>query len=157
MKRMRDLVRDSFLSVYGKMDPHKRRNAFEVFGYDFMVDEKFKVYLIEVNTNPCLETPCSLLSSIIFSMLDHAFRIALDPFYKPADSKVRKKGNENMNALSKYTMVFDERSEGKRVKEMYKSANVPLLDEEDKMEEEDFEENEEELKDIAEWESPIWK
>jgi len=40
-------------------------NSFELFGYDFMIDDQFKVYLIEVNTNPCLETPCSLLSSLI--------------------------------------------------------------------------------------------
>ena len=46
------MIRDSFLSVYGKMDADKQINAFEIFGYDFMIDEDFKVYLIEANTNP---------------------------------------------------------------------------------------------------------
>jgi len=32
-----------------------------VFGLDFMIDEDFKVWLIEVNTNPCLELSCGIL------------------------------------------------------------------------------------------------
>jgi tubulin monoglycylase TTLL3/8 len=47
------------------------KNCFEVFGYDFMIDEDLKLYLIEVNTNPCLETAsCPLLSRIIPSVID---------------------------------------------------------------------------------------
>lgn len=38
-----------------------KHNNFELLGYDFMIDEELKVYLIEVNTNPCLEQPCNLL------------------------------------------------------------------------------------------------
>jgi D-alanine-D-alanine ligase-like ATP-grasp enzyme len=30
--------------------------GFELLGFDFMVDEQLDVYLIEVNTNPCLST-----------------------------------------------------------------------------------------------------
>ena len=26
----------------------------QVFGWDFLLDEEFRVWLIEVNTNPCL-------------------------------------------------------------------------------------------------------
>lgn len=41
-------------------------NQFEIFGYDFMIDDDMSVYLIEVNTNPCLDTsPCSLLQRLI--------------------------------------------------------------------------------------------
>lgn len=40
----------------------KISNQFELFGYDFMIDDDMNVYLIEVNTNPCLDTsPCPLL------------------------------------------------------------------------------------------------
>jgi tubulin polyglutamylase TTLL1/tubulin monoglycylase TTLL3/8 len=38
------------------VDPNKRNHCFEIFGYDFMLDEDFNVFLIEVNTNPCIET-----------------------------------------------------------------------------------------------------
>ena len=31
-------------------------NGFEILGFDFMITQDLKVLLIEVNTNPCLET-----------------------------------------------------------------------------------------------------
>ena len=36
-------------------------NGFELMGFDFMLDEDLNLTLIEVNTNPCLDTPCMLL------------------------------------------------------------------------------------------------
>lgn len=39
-----------------------------------MIDSEFRVYLIEVNTNPCLEASSPLLGRIIPSMLDSAFK-----------------------------------------------------------------------------------
>lgn len=54
------LVTDTYKAVYNKIDPDRVRNCFELFGYDFMIDENFKVYLIEANTNPCLEIACPL-------------------------------------------------------------------------------------------------
>ena len=32
-----------------------RENTHEMFGYDFMVDTAFNVWLIEVNSSPCME------------------------------------------------------------------------------------------------------
>ena len=80
---MERLVTDSFRSVYNKIDPNRNKNAFEIFGYDFMIDDNFKVYLIEANTNPCLEICCPLLARIIPELLDNSFRIAIDPLYQP--------------------------------------------------------------------------
>lgn len=34
---------------------------FQLYGMDFMIDYKFKPYLIEINANPCLEISCPLL------------------------------------------------------------------------------------------------
>ncbi len=55
--------------------------GFEVFGYDFMIDEDFRIYLIEVNTNPCLETSCPLLARIISELVENSLRIAFDPLF----------------------------------------------------------------------------
>jgi hypothetical protein len=35
--------------------------CFELFGYDFIIDGDFNLWLIEVNTNPCLEESSQLL------------------------------------------------------------------------------------------------
>ena len=44
-----------------KIDNRKKANKFELFGYDFMLDDHQKAYLIEVNTNPCLDLAAPLL------------------------------------------------------------------------------------------------
>ena len=49
-------------------------NQFEIFGYDFMIDTDFKLVLIEVNTNPCLETDSPLLSRIVPELLEASFK-----------------------------------------------------------------------------------
>ena len=54
--------------------------GFEIYGYDFLVDSKGKVWLIEINTNPCLEFAGSLLSRIIWHMVENSLAIALDPW-----------------------------------------------------------------------------
>ena len=48
-----------------------------------MIDENFKVYLIECNTNPCLEICSPLLARIVPELLDNSFKIAIDPLYQP--------------------------------------------------------------------------
>ena len=39
-----------------------------------MIDDDLKLFLIEINTNPCLDTSCNLLSRLIPNMLDQAMR-----------------------------------------------------------------------------------
>jgi tubulin--tyrosine ligase len=46
-----------------------RKYSFEVFGYDFMIDVEGTVWLIEVNTNPCIEESSPLLGKLIPRMI----------------------------------------------------------------------------------------
>lgn len=39
-----------------------------------MLDENLRPWLIEVNTNPCLELSSSLLGRVIPNMVEHALR-----------------------------------------------------------------------------------
>lgn len=51
-----------------------------------MIDEDFGIYMIEANTNPCIEiNNCHVLARIIPNMLECAFRIAVDPLLPPPD------------------------------------------------------------------------
>ena len=61
-----------------RLNPQGRKQCFEIFGYDFMIDEFLKPWLIEVNTNPCLEETSALLRQLLPRMLDDAFKLTLD-------------------------------------------------------------------------------
>lgn len=47
--------------------------GFELLGFDFMVDERLNVWLIEVNQNPCIETLCENQKYLIGSLLADTF------------------------------------------------------------------------------------
>ena len=69
------------IATFDKIDIHKRVSSFEIFGYDFMIDDKMHVWLIEWNTNPWLETSSLHLARIIPSVIDNALSIAVDPMF----------------------------------------------------------------------------
>ena len=48
-----------------------------------MIDEKLEPWLIEVNTNPCLEETSALLKKLLPRMLDDAFKLSLDKLFPP--------------------------------------------------------------------------
>ena len=72
--QLKAIVKDTVQATYLKLDTRHRAYSFEIFGYDFMLDENLKPWLIEVNTNPCLELSSPLLARVIPCMLDNAFR-----------------------------------------------------------------------------------
>lgn len=58
-------------------------STFQLLGYDFMLDENLNPWLIEVNSNPCLEESSSLLKRLIPDMINGVFSLCVDPYYKP--------------------------------------------------------------------------
>jgi len=78
---MKAIATNCVKATYMKLDPIKREHTFEIFGLDFMIDENFKVWLIEVNTNPDITTHTNVCSRIIPPMIENAFRIGLDPLF----------------------------------------------------------------------------
>ena len=91
--QMKVLATHAIKAVYGKIDPFKQQHCFEVcfskiliqdfnrnfqlFGLDFMIDRNFKVWLIEINTNPCLETSSPILMRLIPTIVENTFRYLL--------------------------------------------------------------------------------
>jgi hypothetical protein len=76
-------------SVKNKINLNNRKGCFELFGYDFMVDQDLTVWLIECNTNPCLTETCPLLRKLIPRMIDDTFRLTIDKeFTSPAQDKI---------------------------------------------------------------------
>jgi hypothetical protein len=77
--RMKDIIIDTFMSAREKMNQESKPNVFELFGFDFMIDEDFRVWLIEVNTNPYLGTPNDFTKKLVPRMIDDMLKIVLDP------------------------------------------------------------------------------
>ena len=48
-----------------------------------MIDDDFRVYLIEVNTNPCLEESSPLLETLIPRMINDALKLTVDQTFGP--------------------------------------------------------------------------
>ena len=79
--KMREIAKDTIKATYKQLDPNKRAHCFEVLGYDFMLDEFFNPWLIEVNTNPCLALSGKYLTTLIPTMLIHTFTLTLDQLF----------------------------------------------------------------------------
>ena len=60
-----------------------RTNCFEIFGCDFILDQKYKPYLLEINLNPGLEISSPLISKLVPRMVDDALKLTIDSkFYR---------------------------------------------------------------------------
>jgi len=82
-------MQDTVKGCFNILDPMKRHHSFEILGYDLMLDDDFKVYLIEAKTNPCLETTCPILQKLITDVVDSGFRLSLDPLFPPPNMSKR--------------------------------------------------------------------
>jgi tubulin--tyrosine ligase len=82
------------------VDKDKRMHTFELLGYDFMIDDVFKPWLIEVNTNPCLDTSSIHLVRIISALIDNTLQIALDPLFP-----VKRDGPASTN-INQYELIY---------------------------------------------------
>lgn len=48
LSRMKDLMIDTYMATKNEINSMKRKYCFELIGYDFLIDEDFRVWLIEV-------------------------------------------------------------------------------------------------------------
>lgn len=86
---MKSQIIISLMSVKGKLNPNGRQSCFEIFGYDFIIDSFFKPWLIEVNTNPCIELSSPLLEQIIPRMLDDALELTVDMVFHSTKTQLK--------------------------------------------------------------------
>ena len=85
----------------------------EVFGLDFMIDDEFKTYLIEVNTNPCLELSCPLLARLVPTMLENALKVGLDGQFMPPENFSSKKAYiGDPSPENRFQLCFDSKIDG---------------------------------------------
>jgi tubulin polyglutamylase TTLL1/tubulin monoglycylase TTLL3/8 len=117
LPKMVGLMKDTMLATFTRLDPRPKRHSFEVYGYDFMLDAELKPWLIEVNTNPCLELSAGTLARIIPQMLDNAFMIALDPYFSEPKTRRASAHLNKTVRVNKFQLIFNSRTDGQRLLE----------------------------------------
>lgn len=87
---MKDLIIDSLNATKHQLNPNRRKFCFELLGYDFLIDEDFRLWLIEINTNPYFGVPNTFIANLLPKMMDDLLDIVVDPIYPP---KIKPKSN----------------------------------------------------------------
>ena len=101
-KQIKQQVAASCLSVQDIVD--NRKNTFEFYGYDFMVDDNLGVWLIEVNSSPSMETKDQpVLQRLVKAALTELPKVIID--YAKA-----KKSNETVDT-GDFQLVYKAKSE----------------------------------------------
>ena len=81
INQMKFLIKLSFKAVSNKLIKINPVLCFEIFGYDFILDNDFKPWILEINDNPglCISSP--IIAKLIPRMLDDAFRLTIDKVF----------------------------------------------------------------------------
>lgn len=96
LPRIKDIVIDCFLAAAPELNPLKREHCFELMGFDFLIDEDFRVWLIEVNTNPYFGVVNAAMPNFIDNLVDDTFKLTLDVSIKSQAVRLRQ---ENLYEL----------------------------------------------------------
>ena len=86
-----------------KINIMERKNCFEIYGYDFILDTNFAPFLLEINTNPGLEESSPLIKMLVPRMIDDAFRLTIDKMFENGKNN----GNDYSNNLNKSKFSVD--------------------------------------------------
>ena len=78
-----DLVLKTVEASSHLLNPAHRKNSFELLGYDFMLDDDLNVYLIEINSNPCLDLCCPHLDLNLPLLISDTLQVGLDALLPP--------------------------------------------------------------------------
>jgi len=98
--QIKEIVSMTMRCVKDQINKNNRSFQFEIFGYDFMLDANFNLFLIEINTNPGLEESSPWIKIIVPRMLDDALRLTLDKIFSPRyDFSKIYKNEENDNNM----------------------------------------------------------
>lgn len=124
---IRRIVGETVRATYRCVDPWKRKHTFEVLGYDFMIDENFKVWLIEVNTNPCLSISSAYLAKLIPAMLDNAFRIAVDPYFLEPSGRKHRHEWASQPWENRFELIFSSVKDGNACSDPISPASLSSL------------------------------
>ena len=82
VQQMKYLIEVSMNAVGKKLLNNEKVLCFEIFGYDFIVDNMFKPWILEINSNPGLGISSPVIAKLVPRMIDDAFRLTIDKVFE---------------------------------------------------------------------------
>ena len=82
IEQMKLLVKISFKSVGNKLLRVTPVLCFEIFGYDFILDNDFRPWILEINNNPGLGISSPVIEKLVPRMIDDALRLTIDKVFE---------------------------------------------------------------------------
>ena len=80
--KFKEIIKHTIKSSNSLININNRENCFELMGYDFLLDENFNIFLIEINSNPGLEISSEIIKMLVPRMIDDALRLTVDKVFK---------------------------------------------------------------------------
>lgn len=122
LPKIKEIIKETILASFMFIDKNKRMHCMEVFGYDFMIDSEFMPWLIEVNTNPCLELSSPYLKILIPAMIENAFKIVVDSVFPPPTGSYL----EDI-VVNRFELIFHQEKEGKELLKTLNGMNEGII------------------------------
>ena len=74
--QIKNIIKMSLISVMDSVE--HRKNSFEIYGYDFMIDEDLKTWLIEVNSSPAMDYSTPVTTPLVKAVLEDTVKVVVD-------------------------------------------------------------------------------
>ena len=104
---IRNIVYISLKSVQSVLINDK--HCFEVYGFDILIDEGLKPWLIEVNASPSLSTTTDMDRNLKMGVINDTFNIVV-PHDWSDDTSKRGANTSKETQVGNFTLIIDENS-----------------------------------------------
>ena len=141
LEQIKEIVKITMKSVKDKINKNNRNFQFEIFGYDFMMDKDFNLFLIEINTNPGLEESSPWIKLIVPRMLDDALRLTVDQLFETKYDFDVIKENKTKEEIDNYNRLLNNYNRHIDINRINVSCALNLNSSKDKINKDETKEN----------------
>lgn len=100
-EQIKSVVAEIFTGLHNEVTIFQAlRNAFEIFGFDFLIDDNDQVYFLEANAFPDFKQTGNELSILIEELFDNVVDDVILPYFDI-------ESNEKLNTQRKLHLVYD--------------------------------------------------
>lgn len=87
---LKRIIKITMKAVRHRIGLKNRKQCYEIFGYDFILDCNLKPFLLEVNTNPGMEESSPICDEIIPRMIEDSLKLTLELIFIDNDTQAEK-------------------------------------------------------------------